>query len=199
METPSICKTYGIWQIAAKYEKFEFTVYIKPSPIQKISEETSQIHGLRVVEGKLQLHGKSVINVTLSEALLVFYEFLCSFGKKCILIAYNCSFDYPRLTNAIKTVYMKEHFQAIVYGFCDTLPIIKKSTDKKGRGANKLENLAHEFRINSNNAHNAFHDVVMLKQVLEKLEISEDESQKMLLLGLTLKIVSIFWKIYPII
>ena len=177
LKTPSFSKTSGILQIAAKCEKFEFIVYLKPSPIQKISEEASQIHGLRVVEGKLQLHRKSVITVTISEALLAFYEFLCSFGKKCILIAHNYSFDYPRLMNAIRTVYMKEHFQAIVHGFCDTLPAIKKSTEKKGRRANKLENLANEFGINSNNAHNALHDVVMLKQVLEKLEISKDELQ----------------------
>ena len=71
--------------------------------------------------------------------------------------------------NAIKKVYMKEHFQAIVHGFCDILPIIKKSTGKKGRGANKLENLANEFGINSNNAHNAFHDVVMLKHSFKKI------------------------------
>ena len=125
MEMPSFSKTSGILQIAAKYEKFEFTVYIKPSSIQKVSEEASQIHGLRVVEGKLQLHGKSVITVAISEALLAIYEFLCSFGKKCISIAHNCSFDYSRLMNAIETVYMKEHFQANVHGFCDTLPIIK--------------------------------------------------------------------------
>ena len=63
LKTLSFSKTSGILQIAAKYGKFEFTVYIKPSPIQKISEEASQIHGLRVVKGKLQLHGKSVITL----------------------------------------------------------------------------------------------------------------------------------------
>jgi len=42
-------KTCDIIQLAAKHEKHEFSVYVRPS--QKIIEETSQIHGLRVSDG----------------------------------------------------------------------------------------------------------------------------------------------------
>jgi len=145
LETGGFSKTCDIIQLAAKHEKHEFSVYVRPS--QKITEEASQIHGLRVSDGQLKLHGKPVITVTLLEALIAFYEFLCCLKRKCILCAHNCSFDYTRLIRAIDKVFMKDHYKTIVYGFCDTLPIIKKITGKKSKGSNKLENLAKELNI----------------------------------------------------
>lgn len=108
----------------------------------------------------------------LSEAMLHFFQFLCTFEKKCILTAHNCSFDYPRLMNAIEKVFMKKHFQSIIYGFCDTLPIIRKCTGKKGKGQNKLQILAENFGINCDKAHDAIEDVIILEKVLIKLNIS---------------------------
>ncbi|XP_057329900.1 uncharacterized protein LOC130670506 [Microplitis mediator] len=55
LETGSFSKTSDILQITAKHEYYEFSVYVKP--IQTISEEASKVHGLRLVLGKLELHG----------------------------------------------------------------------------------------------------------------------------------------------
>lgn len=117
------------------------------------------------------LHGQPVPVVSLFEALLGFYEFLSIFKKKCILTAHNCSFDRPRFMAAVEKVFLTEHFKNIVYGFCDTLPIIRKVTGKKGKGCNKLKNLAQEFEINCDKAHDALFDVIMLSHIIKKLEI----------------------------
>ncbi|XP_043468802.1 uncharacterized protein LOC122502708 [Leptopilina heterotoma] len=173
LETGSLKKDTDILQIAAKYKDYQFSVYISPS--QKISEEASLVNGLRYINGQLLLHGKPVESVSLMEAILAFYEFLYFFGKKCILAAHNCKFDYPRLMLAIAKVFMSKHFGSIVAGFSDSLPLIARSTGKKGKGQNKLENLAKDFDINTDEAHNAICDVQMLEQVLIKLKISDKQ------------------------
>lgn len=100
LETWSFQKTADILQIAAKYGDIEFNVYIKPT--QKMNDEASAVNGLRHINGNLQLHGQTVITLTLVEAMLAFYQFLYNLQKKCILTAHNCKFDYPRLMIAIK-------------------------------------------------------------------------------------------------
>jgi len=57
------------------------------------------------------------------------------------------------------------------------LPIIKKITGKKSKGSNKLENLAKELDISCDKAHDVLHDVIMLEQVIKKLQISDIEFQ----------------------
>lgn len=73
---------------------------------------------------------------------------------------------------------MTEHFKSIIAGFADTLPLIAKSTGKKGKGQNKLKNLVKKFDINTDEAHNALQDVKMIQQVLRKLKISNQEILK---------------------
>ncbi|XP_023246840.1 uncharacterized protein LOC111643363 [Copidosoma floridanum] len=173
LETGGLSKSSDILQLAAKYKDYEFSVYIKPA--QKISEEASGVHGLRLTDGVLQLHGKPVLTISLSEALLAFYEFLCLFKKPCILTAHNCAFDRPRLMAAFEKVFMTKHFQSIVHGFCDTLRITRRITGKNSKGSNKLETLAQLFDISCNKAHDALQDVVMLQQVVEKLKIKNSD------------------------
>ncbi|XP_066596284.1 uncharacterized protein [Prorops nasuta] len=173
LETGDFTKKSDILQIAAKCNNLEFSVYIKPT--QKISEQASAVHGLRFTDGVLKLHENLIITVTLFEAIVGFFEFLCLFERKCILTAHNCAFDYPRIMQAIEQVFMKEHFKAIIEGFCDTLPIIRKTTGNKGKGSNKLQNLAINMQIDNANAHDAIADVTMLEQVLIKLNISNDK------------------------
>lgn len=76
---------------------------------------------------------------------------------------------------AIAKGFMSKHFGSIVAGFFDSLPLIARSTGKKGKGQNKLENLAKDFDINTDVAHNAICDVQMLEQVLIKLKISDKQ------------------------
>ena len=169
-------KTADILQFAMKYNESEFSIYVRPT--QKISEEASKVHGLEYTNGELLFHRKAVTVVSLSEALLKLYQFLCSLKRKCILTAHNCSFDFPRLMNAIKKTFMTEHFHAIIHGYYDTLPVIKMKTGKKGKGDNKLENLAKEFKIDCKKAYDALQDVIMLDAVLKNLNVSNDDLKK---------------------
>lgn len=80
--------------------------------------------------------------------------------------------------NSIEKVFMKENFQAVIKGYCDTLSLIKNKTGKKGKGDNKLQNLAKDFGIDSEGAHDALEDVIMLDKVVTKLGISDDDLRK---------------------
>lgn len=73
---------------------------------------------------------------------------------------------------------MTKHFKSVIEGFSDTLPFIAKCTGKKGKGHNKLENLANSFGINAYEAHNAIFDVQILLQVLMKATLSWDTIEK---------------------
>jgi len=170
LETGGFSKDSDILQIAAKCNKKTFSIYVTPT--KSINEQANEVTGLRVVAGKLQCHGEVVLSVTLSESLQEFYKFLCELNEKCVLVAHNCNFDRPRLLAAIKKTYLLNHFQNIVYGFTDTLPLIKQVKGSSKKGDNKLENLATFCNIPTLNAHNAINDVIMLEQVIMKLGIS---------------------------
>lgn len=73
---------------------------------------------------------------------------------------------------AVKSVNMTQHFKSVVEGFSDTLPIIAKCSGRNEKGQNILETISNDLRINTQGAHNAVADVVMLEQVLFKLKIS---------------------------
>ncbi|KAK0085232.1 hypothetical protein PV326_005994 [Microctonus aethiopoides] len=75
---------------------------------------------------------------------------------------------------AAKKVYMENHFQSVVLGIADTLPLIKKCTKLKGKGANKLESLANKFGIEASQVHDAVHDVRILEKISKKLNIVYD-------------------------
>lgn len=173
LETGSTHGDCDILQIAVKYKEYEFNIYIKPT--QKISDKASQVNGLTFANGNLKLYGKIVSTVNLQEALVSLYQFLCKFKNKCVLTAHNCSFDYPRLVKAIEKTYLDKYFQSIVYGFSDTLPIIRSVTGVKTAGSNTLENLANNLKIQGFQAHDAVGDVAMLEQIVLKLEISETQ------------------------
>lgn len=56
------------------------------------------------------------------------------------LAVHNATFDRPRLIRAMKNANMMKHFESVIYGFTDTLPLTRKKTVKSGPGDNKLEN-----------------------------------------------------------
>ncbi|XP_039304358.1 uncharacterized protein LOC120357591 [Solenopsis invicta] len=169
LETGGFSKTADILQIAAKHETSTFSIYINST--QKIDERASQVTGLRIVAGQLQYRNNSVTSFPLSEAMQQFYKFLSGFHKKCILVAHNCKFDYPRLLAVIQKTFLIDHFKTVLHGFCDTLPIIKKCTGLTGKGENKLEQLASNLQISTTDAHNAINDVIILEQIIIKLGI----------------------------
>lgn len=173
LETGDLCRDCDILQIAVKYEKYEFSTFVHPT--RKISENSSQVHGLRFVNGNLELHGKAVIAVSLQEAILCLYRFIFMFKRKCIFAAHNCIFDYPRLMRGIIETFMDKYYETIVVGFADTLPHIRVATRSKQFGDNKLQNLAKRLEILGFQAHDALGDVSILERVLVKLNISQQQ------------------------
>lgn len=137
LETGDFKMTADILQIAAKSKDREFSIYIKPT--QAINPASTDFNKLSLyADGNLKYKGVVVETFDLTEALVAFYQFLCSFKQKCVLTAHNCSFDRPRLIKAIKKVSMFAQFQSIINGFSDTLTIIKKFTGNKGKNENKF-------------------------------------------------------------
>lgn len=171
LETSGLSKNCEILQIAAKYGDAEFSIYVQP--LQRIDEQASKIHGLRMENGHLTLHGNLVESVPISTALHKFYTFLHSLGKKCILTAHNGKFDYSRLCRSIRKYHLLNHFSTVVSGFIDTLPVIQKATGLKGKGCNSIEGLANKFQLDLSNAHDATKDISLLEQILTKLDIHE--------------------------
>ncbi|XP_058793782.1 uncharacterized protein LOC131665724 [Phymastichus coffea] len=174
LETSGFRKTADILQIAAnsvEFGEFEFSTYIRPS--EAIDEKSSQIHGLRYIDDHLECNGKMIETVSLTEGIIGFYEFLYHLNRKCILTEHNCKFDYPRLILAINKVFMIDRFKSVVEGFSDSLPLISKRNKEKGKGANKLVNLAATCKIETEDAHNAIADVRMLQGILFHFEIND--------------------------
>ena len=78
-----------------------------------------------------------------------------------MLTAYNCNFDCPRLLNTVKITFTEKYYQSVILGFADTLPLIKKCNQNKGKGENKLETVANNMNIDTSQAHNDLDDVVI--------------------------------------
>ena len=129
LETGSLSRDCDILQIAAKHQSYEFTTYINPN--QAILDKSCKVHGLTFTNGRLLAHGKEVKAVNLQDALIGLYKFLYRFKSPCVLATHNCSFDYPRLMRAVEKTHFDKHLQSLVYGFSDTLPIIRKITKMK--------------------------------------------------------------------
>ncbi|OXU18574.1 hypothetical protein TSAR_007231 [Trichomalopsis sarcophagae] len=156
-------KEVDILQIAAKCGDKSFSIYINPS--QRINEKASDVTGLREVEGKLKWHRKPQL----------LYQRLCKNFINFYAIYMGDAFDRPRLLAAIGKTFLVNHYKTEVYGFADTLPLIKKATGITKKGENKFKNLANLYNISTANVHNAISDVTMLEQVMIKLGISSQK------------------------
>ncbi|XP_058803404.1 uncharacterized protein LOC131671175 [Phymastichus coffea] len=172
LETSGLHTECDILQIAAKCGKISFNVYIYP--VQDISAAASAIHGLRKYEGDLMLQSEKVHSVSLRIAMGQFLHYLLPFNKKCYLAAHNLNFDGPRLLNAINKCSLTDEFSKVLEGFIDTLPVIKKCTERTGKGACTITSLANWLNISSLNAHDATKDVAILEKIIKKLAISYD-------------------------
>ncbi|XP_043475871.1 uncharacterized protein LOC122507311 [Leptopilina heterotoma] len=172
LETSGLSAKADILQIAAICNDISFSVYLNPT--QEISQRASEVTGLQNVEGNLLLNGRKVQSFPLSTAMKKFFLFLADLECRCILVVHNAIFDCPRLMLAIKNAGMMDHFQLVVQGFTDTLPIVKKITRKTEKGANSLEGLAKSLNITADSAHNALFDVCILQEIVQKLDISDD-------------------------
>ncbi|XP_024890200.1 uncharacterized protein LOC112466367 isoform X2 [Temnothorax curvispinosus] len=63
-------------------------------------------------------------------ALKSFIDFLTP--DPVILIAHNGGrFDAPMLLNELRSLGLLQDFQSVVFGFCDTLPLLKKKLPER--------------------------------------------------------------------
>lgn len=88
------------------------------------------------------------------------------------------SFDGPRLIDLITVYSLSEEFANIIVGFIDTLQVIKKETNRKGKGECSITGLANWLKISSANAHNAVQDVYILEKIISKSGISYETLTK---------------------
>lgn len=169
LETSGFAYTADILQIAAKCGDFTFSAYA--SPTKKIESKASEITGLRDVAGELYLHGQKVDSTPLEYVLQSFLKYLQQLKKLCLLVAHNAAFDTPRLLLAVRNNSMVDDFGAIVVGFSDTLPLLKKIyPDRKGPGSFKLQTLAQELLHIAPEEH--FHEALFDVEILEKITVS---------------------------
>ena len=102
----------------------------------------------------------------MSEAINGFYLFLCKLNKPALLVAHNSKFDVPLLLNAIQKCSMVDIFKGVIYGFCDSLGILKKVfPDRKSAGKFKLSTLTNDLLQVNGNFHEALCDVMCLETI----------------------------------
>lgn len=124
------------------------------------------------------MYGKPVPSVPPRLAITNLYQWLISLKKKCYIAVHNLSFDGPRLIDLITFYSLSEEFADVIVGFIDTLQIIKKETNRKGKGECSITGLANWLKISSANAHNAVQDVCILEKIINKSGISYETLTK---------------------
>lgn len=169
LETSGFAYSAYILQIAAKCGLFKFSIYATPTKM--IDPRATEVTGLKNIGGELHLRGEKVDTIPMKEALLAFLAFLKSQNKPCLLVAHKAKFDVPRLITCIRKNLLIDDFRAVVIGFSDTLPLLKKKyPERKGQGMFKLEKLAVD--ILNIQANEKFHDALYDVEVLELLSVA---------------------------
>lgn len=122
LETTGLDDLADIIQIAAKYEKKTFNVFINPD--RKISPDAVKLTGFRKVSGTLYHYSVQCDTVPIKKALPGFQEFitLCARGKeeKCLLVARNATFNKRILLRQITKHELIGKCQKIA-GFADSV------------------------------------------------------------------------------
>ncbi|XP_048514968.1 uncharacterized protein LOC125501888 [Athalia rosae] len=170
LETSGLDKNWDILQIAAKYDNDKFNTYVTPT--QQIAASATAANGLINCHGDLMYHGIKVNSVPIRLALVNLLEWLKSIGKKGYLAAHNLSFDGPRLIRMISKYSLIDDYSQVLCGFIDTLEVVRKTTNKRGKGGCSIGELSNLLKINSAGAHNAIYDCDILSKIIYKLNIT---------------------------
>jgi len=95
----------------------------------------------------------------------------------CIISNYYFSFDTVKIKSLAVQLGLYEKFSTTVYGYTDTLKVIRKKIPKlKGEKISySEENLVKRYLPNENtdNLHDAIQDIIVLKKLVEILGISD--------------------------
>ncbi|XP_043271757.1 uncharacterized protein [Venturia canescens] len=176
LETTGLNKSSEIIQISAKRGSDEFNEYILPS--NDISRAASIITGLTVEGGELHLHGQQLATVPRRIAMQRFLNFLMP--GPVILVAHNGHrFDTPKLLGEVQNLGFLSELQKIVYGFCDSLPALRKKLPErvKLKQSFRLSTLAEDLigEPASTGSHNGAVDVRMLEEIVRVSGITNEE------------------------
>lgn len=203
LETTGLNNSSEIIQISAKYGSDEFNEYILPShdisrAASIITGMTSSsmllvgagigiysyvtknliVSGLTIEGGELHLHGQQLATVPRRVAMLRFLNYLKP--GPAILVAHNGHrFDTPKLLKEVRSLGLLSKFQKIIYGFCDSLPALKKKLPErvKSKQSFRLSTLAEDLIGESASAgsHNGAIDVRMLEEIIRVSGITDEE------------------------
>ena len=163
LETTSLHRDCDIVQISAVTldGRSQFNQYVLPS--KSIASSASKVTGLTVNSKTLFLNGTPVSSVDIKEGLLLFQNWLSSFGKKIILIGHNIkAFDVKHLIRHANNHNIQFPFLS---GFVDTLPVFKSF--HPGQSSYSQENLYRKIIGGNYKAHNALDDVMALCSLIK--------------------------------
>lgn len=134
--------------------------------------------GLSVDDGELFRNGEKMKSMPRRLALKSFIDFLTP--GPVILIAHNGGrFDAPMLLNELRSLRLLQDFQSVVFGFCDTLPLLKKKLPERVKAKKSFrQSVLAEDLVGSgaaDGAHDSSVDVRMLANIIESVGINNEE------------------------
>ena len=173
LATSGLGNDCDILQIATKCDDSSFDRYV--TPVHDITVSATRVNGLRIRDGNLTYHGRIVPTVPISVALKQLHEWLTSIGKKCCIAAHNISYHGHRFMRDVVRYSLQTEFSEVIYGFVDTIQIIRTRTNRREIGSYSLTNLATVFRIPIDEAENAARGCEILYQILEHLTITPQD------------------------
>lgn len=167
-ETSGFATNTEILQIGAKCEEKTFSCYILPQ--NEIPTKATEIHGLFLSNGNLMKNNNYVPSEQLKDALEKFFHFLIAIGSPCLLVGHNINFDAKHFLRAICLYKMEDNFHPCLYGFADSLQLLKKLvTDVTNH---KLSTLAEKFELLNEEIHDALVDAKLVEQILQKVGVT---------------------------
>lgn len=170
-------KVCEILQIAATANKSAFSTYVQPT--MAIQEDASKVNGITIAGNTMYFNKKTVESVSISDALQAFSQFLRSFSTPCILVAHNASFDISFLLREVHKNSMINDYAKIIYGFVDSLKILKKKFTERPRekGMFTLKKLADDFLTldaGDENFHEGLFDCKILQNLIAKTHLYQE-------------------------
>lgn len=170
LETSGFQHNCDILQIAAACNGKKFNSFINPS----VPVAATIANGLTAAYGELMLHGKKVTSMPLRVVLFNFLQWLESLGKPCYIVTHNLSYDGPRLHMTFVACNLDKELRYTVSGFIDSLALLRKITERRGKGESSISGLCALFKISCAGAHNAEADVRILGQVLHAAKVTHE-------------------------
>ncbi|XP_072757052.1 uncharacterized protein [Anoplolepis gracilipes] len=167
-----------ICQIAPKYEEQEFSAYM--IPLRPVSKNAADVTGLSVCAGEMFLHGEKVETTLFHAALQNFLQFLSNISKDITLVAHNgFTFDTRFLIRDITAYNLWEEFTSVVYGFIDTLLVLKAKLPSRTAAKLKFTQVDLASNLLGENvaadAHNALNNVRIFQRIVDKAEVTHQE------------------------